>query len=863
MASKKTPVYDSSSISTLRFPDDVRTNPGVFIGSVDASGLWVTVREPLDNAVDEHLAGRGTSVHLHVDADGSYWVSDDAGGIPQGIKTHVAHINGKDVTVKTPTMQAIFGELHTSGKYHSEAYKVSRGTHGIGVKATNATSEYFDVWTFYKGKWYSIAFERGVIKRRVAECKAPKLWTGKAATKGTHIHFKPDAKIFSVKSFEAKVAVEWAELAAYLTPGFKVTLSSPKGERSFFSDKGPTEYVERMMEKSKCDGAEPIMFQYKSELADVIVAFTNHDGFAVRGFTNGLSQSQGGKHVDSVSGALYAALKPWIKTKKVLSDGKKKEVPAFKEGDLREGMMGLVNLYMHKATYSSQDKTRLTDDRAGEPFEALLEVSATQFFNSSKEHKALALRLCERATKMNELKTKFVMSKKAATKLNAMRRGGLPAKFASWDSRTKIADRELFIVEGDSAGGTVKEARFPYQGVLPLKGKIMNALKDLTGKTLESIEIISILAAIGFDVNAADPYAKLTVGKIICLADPDPDGPFVGETVIRYKHQKMWGDDPKTAIIQDLETLKEGFEVPVWTGDKEVWVPATARLERNVDTLVALEIAGTKYKVTEDHKWLVHQNTQAMRGRPCTQSRFPDLVFVRSADLKIGDRVFLPAYNGSKKPADADKYTKLGYAPVSKMRVQKLSEPVPVYCLTVPEHHSFILPSGIVSSNCHINSLLLTLFYRYLPDLFERGMIYVMNAPEFYAVHKGQVMIGDTLSMVQNKLEKAGAPNVSVRHVKGYGELPAPLMRLMCMDPATRRLIKIKAIDNDDRTDFIRLMNDDVAYRRDMLNLPKTAAEATPDPDAANEPKTRATKPKVTKIAAGVNKVKTTKAKAA
>jgi len=841
MATKRSNEYSSASVETLRFPDDVRANVGVYLGSTDASGLWVAVREPMDNAVDEHLAGRGSSVNLHIDDDGSYWVMDDADGIPQGIKKHLAHINGQDVEVKTPTMQAIFGELHTSGKYHSEAYKVSRGTHGIGVKGTNATAEYFEVWTCYKGKWYSISFAHGKIKNRVAECKAPKLWDKSTAKKGTVIHFKPDAKVFTAKSFPKAVAVEWAELAAFLTPGFQVTLSSKDGTRSFLSKKGPTEYVEKLMEKAKCEG-ERDMFQYKSELADVIVAFTNHDGFAVKGFTNGLSQAQGGKHVDSVSGALYAALKPWIKVKKVTVDGKKKEVPTFKESDLKEGMMGLVNLYLHKATYSSQDKGKLTDDRAGAPFEAMLEVAATEFF---KNNKALAQRLCDRATKMNELKTKFVMSKKAATRLNAIKRGGLPAKFASWNTQTKIADRELFLVEGDSAGGSAKEARFPYQAVLPLRGKMANALKNAAEKTLESEEILNILAAIGFDVNAADPYEKLSVGKIICLADPDPDGPFVAETKIRYQFidDECSAGDPAEGYETTIETLaheQKTFKVPVWTGTEQVWAPATARLERNVTTLVALEIAGTKYRVSEDHKWLVHAHTKAMYGRESTESRWPDLVYVKSADLKIGDRVFMPSNNGSRKLAEADKWTKLGYAPVSKMRIQHLNEPVPVYCLTVPKHHSFILPSGIVSSNCHINSLLLTLFYRYLPDLFERGMIYVANAPEFYAIYKEQLVIGDTLPIVQAKLKEINAPAATtVHHVKGYGELSAALMRILAMDPATRRLIKIQAIEDEDRVDFVRLMNDDVDFRKELLGLPKNAVaepeELTPAQEKAKE----------------------------
>jgi DNA gyrase/topoisomerase IV subunit B len=644
MATKKQE-YSSADIETLRYPDDIRSSPGVYIGGVDAFGLFTVLRECLDNALDEYLAGRGASVHVYFDADGSYWISDDADGIPQGTKEHIANINGQDVVVKTPTMQAIFGELHTSGKYHSEAYRISRGSHGIGVKATNALAEYFDVFTCYKNKWYEISFERGKLMVPVRLSKAPKLWDGKRPEKGTHIHFRADPKIFAVKAFPPSLAVKWARLAAYLSPGFRVVLMSPKGTHEFFSEKGPLEYIEKQMEDLNCEG-ERLMFQYKSELADVIVAFTKYDGFAVKGFVNGLSQEQGGKHVESVSGALYAALKPWIKLKKIKVDGKLKEVPAFREADLREGLVGLVNLYLHKAVYSSQDKSRLTDDRAGAPLREILTTAASEFFDANK---ALAQRIAENATRMNELKSKFTLSKAAASRLNAMRRGGLPAKFASWNPASKPEHRELFLVEGDSAAGTAKEARFPYQGILPLRGKIANALKKTEAATLESEEIIAILAAIGFDINAADPYARLQVGKIICLADPDPHGK-------------------------------------------------------------------------------------------------------------------------------------------------------------------------------HINLLLLALFYKYLPDLFARGMVYVMNAPEFYAEYKDEILIGDGISEVRSKLNDAGAPaSVHIRHVKGYGELPKEFMEMLCMNPRTRRLIRITVSDAE--TNFVRVMNEDVAYRKELLDLPREVAE--------------------------------------
>lgn len=832
--------YTSDDIETRRYPDDVRSSPGVYIGGVDALGLFTIMRECADNALDEFLAGRGSSVHIYFDPDGSYWILDDAEGVPQGIKTHIVRIDNKDVTVKTPTMQAIFGDLHTSGKFHSEAYKVSRGSHGIGVKATNALAEYFDVWTCYKGKWYEVAFERGRLTVPVGSCRAPKLWNGHKPDGGTLIHFKPDPKIFSASSFPRALAVQWARMAAYLSPGFRVTLESEKGKHDFFSERGPIEYIEKQMEELNCE-SERSMFTYKSELADVIVAFTTHGKFEVRGFVNGLSQSQGGKHVDSVSAALYAAIKPWIKMKKVKENGKTREVPQFRAVDFREGMVGLVNMYLHKATYSSQAKDKLSDDRAGAPFEKMLTEAATAFFNGNK---ALAQRLADNAARISELKSKFTLSKAAATKLNSMRRGGLPAKFASWDSRTKPEDRELFLVEGDSAGGSAKKVRFPYQGILPLRGKIANALKNSEEMTLESDEVLSILAAIGFDINAADPYAKLQVGKIICLADPDPDGPFVGDTKIRIRTQDDGdlGMQPHETEIRNL--VGRFFEAPVWEGGKEIWARATAHLVRNVDTLVALEIDKHKYKVSEDHKFLIIRTKTSRDREHSVMPGNENLAWIRAVDMRIGDRLYYPAYNDIRKDwSKQDKQTGLGFIAVNKMRVQEQSEPVPVYCLEVPRFHHFLLPSGIVSSNCHINSLLLALFYRYLPDLFERGMIYVMNAPEFYAKHSGEVFIGDGVSEVRSKLDKAGAPaKVDIRHVKGYGELPEGLMRLMCMDPNTRRLIRIKALTDGDRNDFVRLMNEDVQFRKEIFNLPRDAEETTEDGPTEKARKPRASK---------------------
>lgn len=648
----KTDSYNSSHIDVRGGLSGVRTNASMYLGSTDAYGIFKMVFELMDNGADEFMAGRNKLVRLHIDKDGSYWVLDQGSGVPQGIKEVHMHVNGKDIVNKLPTMQAVFGELHTSGKYRSEAYKVSVGTHGIGSKGTNATSEFFDVATFYKGAWYGVEFKAGKVTKPVFKMKkAPKGPDGKQLKLGTCIHFKPDAKIFSVKSFPPSMAVEWAEIMSYLNPGFGIVISSPKGQKSFISKKGPIEYVTNRIGKLKAEQISPLVFEYKSDMADMVVAFTNCEGSEVKGFTNGLSNKEGGTHVQSAVASLYDGLcnalvkagkEKLVFTKEKAKKGEKAGKKAvFRADDFKDGLVGLINAKLHKAEFTSQDKSKLSDLRMGKEYKELATTAATEFF---KKHPKLAIMLAERAAKLANLKFNFSKSRKLVASLSALKKKGMPIKYVPPNKSTKVHDREIFIVEGESAGGGAKDARLPFQGVLPIKGKILNAIKAKGDKALESEEVVHILGAIGFDAKAKDPYEKLQTGKIICLADPDPDG------------------------------------------------------------------------------W-------------------------------------------------------------------------------------------------HINALLLGLFYKYLPDLYSRGMIYIAKAPEFYAIHDGNLYTADGAQELRSKLNKAKCPaKTAINHIKGWGEISATLIRILAMDPATRTLIQIKPLEAEDKK-FELLMAEDVDARKQLLGI--------------------------------------------
>lgn len=789
MATRK---YSSEDIQTFVGLEKVRKFPTMYIGSTDADGLFLILRELLDNGVDEFTAGRASSIQAYIPVKGSkdntYYVLDDGTGVPQGIKKIPVEVSGKTVISKMETMQAVFGELHTSGK-HSEAYGASMGVHGVGAKGTNALSLTFDVYTYYKKQWYHIGFEKGKLTQAVRKVKRPAKNPFGKVTKGTLIVYKPDPSIFSAKNFGIGLAYEWSEISTYLNPKLKVSITHNKETKTFYSERGPLDYLDNRLATLKAKPINDAIFQHTSALVDIVVSFTDYEGNDLKGFTNGLFNGEGGTHINSVQSAMYRAVKEHAK--------KKQEFTAH---EFRDGLVGLVNAKLSGAKFSSQAKVRLADERMSGDFEEEVYELAVTFFKANKK---LAETICERCTKLKELKSKFKASRKVLQELNKVKRLGLPAKYSPAHPSTKPKDRELILVEGDSASGGLKNARFKHQAILPLKGKIANALKS--EKVLESEEVINILAAIGFEPNSKDPYGRMNVGKIICLADPDPDGPFVAGTKVNV----VKDGQEQTLPIEELVSLNFKVQTVVSSKGEVGLRDATCNLVGYTTDLVELRVGKSKYITDENHNWPVinfkpydvSEGTVVQRGI---------LHYKKAKDLRVGDRIL--DIKGSK-----DKHTGHTYSVVNKLRKTQVKEPVPVYCLTVPSTGNFVLPSGVVSSNCHINSLLLTLIYKYMPDLIDKGMVYVADAPEFYCEHKGKLYVGDTLSEVRSALEKVKVKNPVINHIKGWGEVDEEELLHFALNEKTRKLIKIELGSNSDN--FEKLMNDDVEYRRNFLGI--------------------------------------------
>lgn len=515
--------YDSSNIKNLQFPDSVRMKPGMYIGATDASGILSITRELLDNSVDEALAGRCNVCGVFLEKDGTVWTYDDGAGIPAG--TTIITNPADHSKTKVPTLRAVFGVLHTSGKFNDEAYATSRGTHGIGAKATNALSTEFEAWTFNSGKWWHVLFKKGLLVKEVNNpTRAPmNPATGKVMRKGTLVRFIPDKSIFSSVHMPRLELFQWARMSAYLTPGLVINLTdgkaNPVKDRSLSYPDGVTQYlddrIEELRKKSEFGVMEgPSFTTTTNPLYDCALRFTSVDGFEVNAYTNGLLNSEGGNHQNSMLNALKESLQPYA--------GKKQE---FTLHELKDGLVGLINVKLSSPKFDSQTKEKLVDERALLPVKDALLKEFNEFF---KKNKKLATSIVERASKLRQLKTKFVASKQMLTKLRKISAKGLPAKGAT-APKCKPEDRELYLLEGDSAAGGMRFARFEdFQEFLPLKGKPKNVARGTDSQkkdsVLESEEILNIFAMLGFDPKLEDPYSKLRVGKIILMADADPDG---------------------------------------------------------------------------------------------------------------------------------------------------------------------------------------------------------------------------------------------------------------------------------------------------------------------------------------------------
>ena len=507
--------YTAEQIKVLDGLDGVRRRPSMYIGSTGKEGLHHLVYEVVDNSVDEALAGTCTLILVTVNKDGSVTVEDNGRGIP--VEKHAL---GKSA------LEVVMTKLHAGGKFDHKAYLISGGLHGVGVSVVNALSREMTVQVRRDGKIYEQKYKRG---KPATEVKV----VGKSDKIGTTVTFVPDDEIFSVLQFDFSVLVNRMRELAFLNPGLKIILKDEikQKEEEFLSIGGLVEFV-KWLNKSKEVLHKPIYFkkQMDSTIVEVAVQYNNSYLDNIFGFVNTINTVEGGTHIIGFKTALTRVINNYAQKNKIIKG------ETITGDDSREGLTAIINIRIKEPQFEGQTKTKLGNSEVKGFVDSIVTLFLSQFF---EENPTIAKKISEKVAQASKAREAAKKARDLVRRKNAFGLSGLPGKLADCSSN-KLEETELFIVEGQSAGGSSKMARNKeFQAILPLKGKILNVEKAQPIKVLSNEEIANLITAIGTGVGEEFNLEKLRYGKIIIMKDGDVEGKHIKTLLLTFFYRYM------------------------------------------------------------------------------------------------------------------------------------------------------------------------------------------------------------------------------------------------------------------------------------------------------------------------------------
>ena len=525
MAKKNT--YDADSIAILEGLEAVRKRPGMYIGSVSTKGLNHLIYEMVDNAVDEHLAGYCSEIHVVLEKDGSCTVSDNGRGVPVGM-----HAKG------LPAARIVYTTLHAGGKFDDSAYKTSGGLHGVGSSVVNALSSYMDVEISGEGYVHHDRYERGIPVIELEDGLLPRI--AKTRKTGTKVNFLPDDTIFEKTRFRGEEVKSRMHETAYLNPSLTIIYEDRRGSEpekiTYHEPDGILGFIKELNEKKEIIH-EPVYFKGEAEGIEVEAAFQYVNEFHenVLGFCNNIYNAEGGTHLTGFKTTFTTVMNQYARELGIL----KEKDSNFTGADIRNGMTAIISIKHPDPRFEGQTKTKLDNPDAAKAVSKVTNDEIVRYFDRNLENLKKVLSCAEKAAKIRKTeeraKTNLLTKQKYSFDSNG--------KLANCESRD-ASKCEIFIVEGDSAGGSAKTARDRmYQAILPIRGKILNVEKASIDKILANAEIKTMINAFGcgFSEGYGNDFdiTKLRYDKIIIMADADVDGAHISTLLLTLFYRFM------------------------------------------------------------------------------------------------------------------------------------------------------------------------------------------------------------------------------------------------------------------------------------------------------------------------------------
>jgi DNA gyrase subunit B len=792
--------YTEDNIKVLEGLEAVRKRPSMYIGNVDIAGLHHLVYEVVDNSIDEAMAGFCNQIEVTVHTDNSISVLDNGRGIPVGI-------HKKE---NIPAVEVVMTKLHAGGKFDDHSYKVSGGLHGVGVSVVNALSSFLEVEIYSDGKIYKQNYQRGKKSSELTEF-------GQTRKRGTKVHFTPDPEIFTTTEFTYDILVRRLRELAFLNKGIKIAIEDERSDaRDEFHFKGGIKEFVEYINRRRGVLHKPIFIEGIKNDVQIEVAIQYNDTYIEKlfSFANNINTVEGGFHLIGFKAGLTRTINQYA-----ANGNLPKNLQAKITGDdVREGLTAIISVRITQPQFEGQTKTKLGNSEVKGLVESLVNDKLSRFF---EENPAIAKKIIAKGVDAARARDAAKRARDIARSKGALLDATLPGKLAECQV-SDPAQRELFIVEGDSAGGSAKQGRDrKFQAILPLKGKILNVEKARFDKILRSEEIKNIITALGTGVGKEEyDIDKIRYHKVIIMTDADVDGSHIRTLLLTFFYRQM-----PEIVNKGYLYIAQPPLFKVGKGKSERYL----KDETDFNDWILKKVCDQKYVTfgEDDQKLIDHQlylyicdlSEYFVQLSKLNKRGVPATLVELLINQDIGDKTLLQ--DQPKMAALRDLIIQEGY------QVNRLiwNEDRDVYEMTIMGHESLKKEEHVGPAD-----------KSFVPIKIGRGLIYShdfqkclltgkniakYNFAPFKIFNKDKEKLIDTTSDKRELLEllfKEGKKGINVQRYKGLGEMNPEQLWKTTMNPEKRILMKVKVEDIVDTEEiFTILMGEEVEPRRDFI----------------------------------------------